>query len=183
MENKRYFLTSTNEEVHLGDKICVTQEVEKFGCKSDVSFVFALNEENLKQLIDEGILKTYIEPEITLDTLVKNAAARLLITEDNFRSIMTILGRAYKIVVFKILLKEASLLMNPFNTEPARYYVSAADGCAHIRQDKNMSRINKEHIALFKSYEDIHRALVILRDLHRELYPNLYGKDKKRNPS
>lgn len=183
MENKRYFLTSTNEEVHIGNTICVTEEIIKFGCKSKVSFVITLDEDNVKQLIDEGILKVEAEPEITFGLLVKNAAARLLITEDNFRSIMTILGGAYKIVVFKILLKEAALLMNPTNVEPARYYVSAADGCVHIIQDRNMTRIHREHVALFKSYEDIHKALVVLRDLHRELYPNLYGKDKKRNPS
>ena len=183
MENKRYFLTSTNQEVHLGDKICVTEEIEKFGCKSTASFVVTLDEENIKQLIDEGILKTHTEPKLTYDLLVKNAAARLLISEDNFKSIMTILGRAYKIVVFKILLKEAALLMNPTNIEPARYYVSVADGCVHIIQDRNMTRIHREHVALFKSYEDIHKALVVLRDLHRELYPEFYGKDKKRNPS
>lgn len=181
MENKRYFLTSTNEEVHLGDRICVTQKVEKFGCKSDVSFVFALNEENLKQLIDEGILKTHTEPKLTYDLLVKNAAARLLISEDNFRSIMTILGRAYKIVVFKILLKEASLLLNQKN-EQARYYISSADGGVHILDDKNVYQVNNKHIALFKSFEDIRKALEALERLHKELYPE-YGKDKKRNPS
>ena len=126
MENKRYFLTSTNEEVHIGNTICVTEEIIKFGCKSKVSFVVTLDEDNVKQLIDEGILKTHTEPKLTYDLLVKNAAARLLISEDNFKSIMTILGRAYKIVVFKILLKEASLLLNQKN-EQARYYISSAD--------------------------------------------------------
>lgn len=182
MEDRRYFLTSTNEEVHLGDKICVTEEIEKFGCKSKVSFVITLNEENLRQLIDEGILKVRIEPEITFDGLIKNAAARLLITEDNFRSIMAILGRAYKIVIFKILLKEASLILNP-NGERARYYISSADGSIHIIDNKDIHQINNQHIALFKSYNDIQRSLSILRDLHKELYPTLYGKDKKRNPS
>ena len=183
MAERKYFLTSTNEEVHIGDTIRVTEQIEKFGCKGEVVFTFTLNEENIKQLVDSKILKVEAEPEVNLNFFIKAVSKRLLISEENFRNIMSVFN-TNKVFIFSLLLKEMSLYFNAKRTKRPKvyYFISGIDGCIHSIDSNKVK--NDKWVSLFKNPIDIIVSLGMLKGMHKELYPELYEqKDKERNPS
>lgn len=183
----KYIIKDTNEEIKFGETIETTHMVDTIFGTVEAFFKTTLTEDNVDTFVKEGILTVVEdtpEPLKPVGYYLAKYCKRLGWDIKRFTNSFADICSVNPAPLFIALLKEIAIDMDKkydghISECDSHYVVSPVDGGVHKAKGLN----NFRNISAFRTAEDAISALLILKEIHQEMFPELYGEseDKKCN--
>lgn len=179
---KYYF--KNGKEVHLGDKVSMTQKQEDpFFGNEIVKYTFNLTEEKLHELIERGIIVVVPMEEKTtkgvipkdIQFYIEKLASKFGWKDAKMYNYLNTIDSIYPAAAFSLILREIAIELDTkyvdhIENSPEIYVISMFDG--------RITKANKKHIknyrnfAAFRTLEDAKLACSITREVLKEMFKN-----------
>lgn len=179
-----YYLSSTGVKIKLGEPFgSISTEDSPMG-PVEVLRRYTLSEENVKFFIEKGIITTSPIKKVNqcAGYYIAKYCERIGWNKNRFAAQFNDICSVNPAPLLSILLKEIAIAMDK-NHEghildaKEHYFVSLEDGCIH---KAHLKFTNVKYIAIFRSAAEAEEALSILEELHRDMFPELYGEPENK---
>lgn len=169
---QKFIIKKTGEELHIGDKICLTSIKKTSFGKISSKEILAADEELIESLVNKGLVEVVKSRDIEdLSFYISILAQKMNIDYDEVVYMLNKLNKVNRRAVLDTLLKviaEAFYNEDPKAFDEAEHYYSLRPS------DGKCGEVHKVHsyIPLFKSKEDVEAA----RKLLKEQLISMYGE-------